>query len=420
MGYSVLLWNIPEKGLQDGDVVPVYIRSNISHVYVIGTSEGKFEVPLWQLTEPVSKSKVNKLKNRYADYSHKYATVALDGLPMRAEAVNTAKQVYRLRKNETVKLLYKVKGQAPMTGGKPLEGEWLKILTSDGTSGCCFSYNLRPFETDATGGRIGGEIQEEIENPNDEDCKVMPYAMLDIYDPGACIAVYNDKVYVFRTTNEIDIYSVEKDTRNGLKFSEKTTVKTGIPLENEDGKLFEKPKVMDFAVVPYKGGVRAVVCISQIFDNMFTPEDFIEGSKHEMYSLGSVSSFDLDESGNISNLKSNLGYNKSETGYIDYQNNNLSPAINYQINFIVSNSENVDGIPVIFGKTKILAIKEEEVILSDVGVYNDSSKKRLRRKSHLVKYDFKTLCDLDSDVNISFDINNISGSIGEWEEDIRN
>lgn len=259
-----------------------------------------------------------------------------------------------------------------------------------------------------------------IENPNDEDCKVISYAMLDIYDPGACIAVYNDKVYVFRTTNEIDIYSAEKNTRNGLKLSEKTPINTGIPL------LFENPRVMDFAVVPvvpYNGGVRAVVCISQIFDNMFTPEDFIEGSKHEMYSLGSVSSFDLDESGNISNLKSNLGYNKSETGYIDYQNNNLSPAINYQINFIVSDSENVDGIPVIFGKTKILAIKEEEVILSDVGVYSQvdgSGNKNLRRKSHLVKYDFKTLYDLESDVNISFDINNMSGSIGEWEEDIRN
>lgn len=256
-----------------------------------------------------------------------------------------------------------------------------------------------------------------IENPNDEDCKFFPGAILDSNDSGACIAVYNDKVYVFRTTNKIDIYSVEKDTRKGLKFSEKTTVNTGIPL------LFENPRVMDFAVVPYNGGVRAVVCISQIFDNMFAPEDFTKDSKHEMYSLGSVSSFDLDESGNISNLKSNLGYNKSETGYLKYQNNNLSPAINYQINFIVSDSENVDGILVIFGKTKILAIKEEEVILSDVGVYSyvdDSSKKRLRRKSHLVKYDFKTLCDLDSDVNISFDINNISGSIGEWEEDIRN
>lgn len=257
-----------------------------------------------------------------------------------------------------------------------------------------------------------------IENPNDEDCKFFPGAILDSNDSGACIAVYNDKVYVFRTTNKIDIYSVEKDTRKGLKFSEKTTVNTGIPL------LFENPRVMDFAVVPYNGGVRAVVCISQIFDNMFAPEDFTKDSKHEMYSLGSVSSFDLDESGNISNLKSNLGYNKSETGYLKYQNNNLSPAINYQINFIVSDSENVDGIPVIFGKTKILAIKEEEVILSDVGVYSyvdDSSKKRLRRKSHLVKYDFKTLCDLESDVNISFDINNSSsGTIGEWEEDIRN
>lgn len=259
-----------------------------------------------------------------------------------------------------------------------------------------------------------------IENPNDEDCKFLPGAILDSNDSGACIAVYNDKVYVFRTTNEIDIYSVEKDTRKGLKFSEKTTVDTGIPL------LFENPRVMDFAVVPvvpYNGGVRAVVCISQIFDNMFTPEDFTEGSTHKMYSLGSVSSFDLDEYGNISNLKSNLGYKRNETGYIDYQNNNLSPAINYQINFIVSDFDEVSGIPVIFGKTKILAIKEEEVILSDVGVYSyddGSDKKRLGRKSHLVKYDFNTLYDLESDVNISFDINNISGTIGDWEEDIRN
>lgn len=254
-----------------------------------------------------------------------------------------------------------------------------------------------------------------IENPNDEDCKFFPGAILDSNDSGACIAVYNDKVYVFRTTNKIDIYSVEKDTRKGLKFSEKTTVNTGIPL------LFENPRVMDFAVVPYNGGVRAVVCISQIFDNMFTPEDFTEGSTHKMYSLGSVSSFDLDESGNISNLKSNLGYNKSETGYLSYEYVN-EETINYEINFIVSDSEEVSGIPVIFGKTKILAIKEEEVILSDVGVYSyvDADKKRLRRKSHLVKYDFNTLYDLESDVNISFDINNMSESIGEWEKDIRN
>lgn len=201
MGYSVLLWNLPENQLQDGDIVPVYIKSNISHVYVIGTSKGKVEVPLWQLTEPVSKFKIKKVQARYAECRHVYASVALDGLPMRAEAVNTAKQVYRLRKNEVVKLLYKVRGQAPMTGGKPLEGNWYRILTEDGTSGCCFSYNLRSFETDITGQRVGGgdEIQEV--NPNaDFDLRLLNVWYPDSYkamidskrvDPAKCIPSYN-------------------------------------------------------------------------------------------------------------------------------------------------------------------------------------------------------------------------------------
>lgn len=316
-----------------------------------------------------------------------------------------------------------------------LNGEFVEMPCSNSFVECLNSQgSLHSLTKDVATGKIWLYYYDDnekvtklsvIENPNDEDCKVMPYAMLDSNDSGACIAVYNDKVYVFRTTNEIDIYSVEKNTRNELKLSEKTTVDTGIPL------LFENPRVMDFAVVPYNGGVRAVVCISQIFDNMFTLDDFdyytdgeiTQDITHKMYSLGSVSSFDLDENGNISNLKSNLGYNKSETGDLEYSyKNNYSKTIKYKINFIVSDFEEANGMPVIFGKTKILAIKEEEVILSDVGVYSydDSGKKRLRRKSHLVKYDFKTLYDLASDVNISFDINNISGSIGEWEEDIRN
>ena len=54
MGYSVLLWSVPESGLSDGDIVPVYIKSKISGVYVIGIpdTEDKIEVPLWQITDP--------------------------------------------------------------------------------------------------------------------------------------------------------------------------------------------------------------------------------------------------------------------------------------------------------------------------------------------------------------------------------
>lgn len=160
-GYGVLLWNLPEHQMQDGDLVSVYIRSNISQVYVIGTSQGKIEIPLWQITDPEMKFKAKKTAKKFEEYKHTYASVALDGLPMRAEPVNTAKQVYRLKKAETIKILYKGKGQAVYAGKKPLEGEWLRVLTSDGTVGWCFSYNLRPFETDVNGNRINGEVVAE-------------------------------------------------------------------------------------------------------------------------------------------------------------------------------------------------------------------------------------------------------------------
>ena len=176
MGYSVLLWNIPEYKLQSGQVLPVYIRSNISQVYVVGIHDEsapdskellKIEVPLWQLTDPVKRTKIDSVSKKYAEFAHTYASVKLDGLPCRAEPVNTSKQVYRLRKAEVIKLLYQGNGQAPMTGGVPLEGNWYKILTSDGTQGWCFSYNLNIFETDETGEQVGGE-RIEVEEEEDK------------------------------------------------------------------------------------------------------------------------------------------------------------------------------------------------------------------------------------------------------------
>ena len=166
MGYSVVLWTIPEQQIKSGDIVPVYIKSNISHVYVIGTDKGeKIEVALWQLTEPVKKGKIKSVAAKYSDNAATYASVKLDGLPCRAEPVNTAKQVYRLRKGEIIKILYKGNGQAPMAGQNALEGDWYRILTDDGTLGWCFSYNLNLYETDASGQRIGGaEIIEEQED----------------------------------------------------------------------------------------------------------------------------------------------------------------------------------------------------------------------------------------------------------------
>ena len=147
LGFGVVLWSLPEEGLSDGDIVPVFIQSNINQVYVIGipNSDKKIEVPLWQISTPEKKAQAIETAKKYKAYKNIYARVKLDGLPVRYEATNLGRQVYRLKEGEIVKVLFAGEG-APVNG---LEGDWLRVLMQDGSVGWCFSYNLSLFdETD--------------------------------------------------------------------------------------------------------------------------------------------------------------------------------------------------------------------------------------------------------------------------------
>ncbi|MDR2898331.1 MAG: SH3 domain-containing protein [Spirochaetaceae bacterium] len=169
LGYGVLQWSIPEKQLYAGDMVPVYIRSNISQVYVIGMNgtDEKLEVPLWQIRLFSSKREAAQFSESMAEFFHTYARVALDGLPVRFDPDNTSRQIYRLRENEVIKVLGKGKGSPVMMGNAPVEGDWLNVLTSDGTRGWCFSYNLRLYnelETDVEDTSAEYETDELLES----------------------------------------------------------------------------------------------------------------------------------------------------------------------------------------------------------------------------------------------------------------
>jgi hypothetical protein len=56
LGWGILLWTSEEPAIPSGTVLPVYIRSNIDKVWVVGIPDGfrtqgglnKFEVPLAQ------------------------------------------------------------------------------------------------------------------------------------------------------------------------------------------------------------------------------------------------------------------------------------------------------------------------------------------------------------------------------------
>lgn len=149
LGYGVVNWSIPEYNLTAGDIIPVYVKSNIEKVYIVGLNEKtavRVEIPLWQLTFFESKKDAGKFQARLKEYKHSYAKVKLDGLPMRSTPDNTSNQVYRLKLGQLVKILWFGEGIPVLKGGKPMDGQWYEVLTEDGVRGWCFSYNLNIYD----------------------------------------------------------------------------------------------------------------------------------------------------------------------------------------------------------------------------------------------------------------------------------
>jgi hypothetical protein len=156
LGWGVLLWSTEDPVIPSGTVLPVYIRSNIDRVWVVGVPKefrsekqdiGKMEVPLAMFELAGSKAKAKKRAKEFAPYALTYAENIQDGLPIRDNPDNGARRVYRLRNGEIIKILAPADGSPAISAtGDPLPGEWYKVLTADGSAGYCFSYRLRLFE----------------------------------------------------------------------------------------------------------------------------------------------------------------------------------------------------------------------------------------------------------------------------------
>lgn len=179
LGYGVLLWSEEDSGIPSGTVLPVHIRSNIDGVWVVGIPEeyrqegselDKLELPLWQLEFFGSKSKALAWAQNFAEFAAAYGETTQDGLPIRAEPDNAARRVYRLRLGQIVKILGRAAGNPVMSGDTPLPGEWLKVLTDDGSVGYCYSFRLRIFEhsagplvAEAEAGQLDPEQEQKLE-----------------------------------------------------------------------------------------------------------------------------------------------------------------------------------------------------------------------------------------------------------------
>lgn len=187
IGWGVLVWSTDSPLIPSGTVVPVYIKSNIDHVWVVGIPEefkkengkiGKVELPLWKLNFFNNRRKAEEWAKQFAELASVYAETMQDGLPIRSEPDNNARRVYRLHGSQIVKILERVKGTPAMSGDTPLPGEWFKVLTDDGSEGYCFSYRLRLFKN--TDGKLGST---RINTVKPQDDPVLDSVLGKIWSP---------------------------------------------------------------------------------------------------------------------------------------------------------------------------------------------------------------------------------------------
>jgi hypothetical protein len=149
LGWGLVLWTAPDGPLPAGSIVPVYIKSNIQKVYVVGVpgAKGKkIELPLWQIELFPTRGKAAARVKSMGSYISLYMVAARDGLPLRDRPSNEGKRVYRLREGQSVKVLDRAAGEAVSTGGAVLPGSWYQVLTDDGTEGYVFSYAFRLYD----------------------------------------------------------------------------------------------------------------------------------------------------------------------------------------------------------------------------------------------------------------------------------
>ncbi|MDR1788654.1 MAG: SH3 domain-containing protein [Treponema sp.] len=179
LGWGLLLWAVDDPPIPSGTVLPVYVQSHLNKTWIVGVPKeyrresqvmDKIEIPLYKLELVGGRGRARARAAAFETYAGVYAETLRDGLVIRVSPENNARQVYRLRENEIIKVLDIAKGVAPVgTSGEALSGDWYYVLTSEGTMGYCFSNRLRLFnymedekasaETAAQGGKDDPELE---------------------------------------------------------------------------------------------------------------------------------------------------------------------------------------------------------------------------------------------------------------------
>ena len=184
-GYAVILWSPDEEVFSTGEIIPIYGESDLRNTYSLSKekTENLIEVQKWRIRFFKNENDAVKYLESFYEYSLLFADVNLDGLPIRETADSNAKKIYRLRENQSIKILERVPQKVQIGS---YEDYWYNVLTDDGVDGYCFGAYLKIRN-----------VNEAITIEESSERKLLNEILSRIFRP--------ESYYGMITTNQIDL-----------------------------------------------------------------------------------------------------------------------------------------------------------------------------------------------------------------------
>lgn len=143
LGWGVVLW-APQPGI-GGSVLSISDESDIRDVYRYAEADAAGELARWRVRLFADREQAAEFAAAFSGLVNTFGYAARNGLPVREAADAGARQLYRLREGEAVKIV--ARQAEPVTVGS-FTNFWYQVLTTDGTQGFTFGEFLPLFDTE--------------------------------------------------------------------------------------------------------------------------------------------------------------------------------------------------------------------------------------------------------------------------------
>ncbi len=227
IGYGTILWS-DNKGLfSTGEIVSIISQSELADVYLIknDNSTEPVQIERWRVSFFDELSQAENYSAEIIKYKTIFARNLKDGLLIRKEPDINSDRVYKMRKNQILKVYGKTDTIATIGQYK---GYWYKVITEEGIKGFCFDHYLDVYDSSIS--------PEKKINPAE---LLMTKAFSQVYRPSQFIdMIKNNAVNLKKFDQKIGLFPDPDNKKLNLLTSEYSITFTWDKLSLVDNRSF--------------------------------------------------------------------------------------------------------------------------------------------------------------------------------------